>query len=197
VQKLLPWYVNRTLSKHETELVEAHLSECEECRDDFAVERTLPRDIAIQPLDVDNGWAAMQRRMAEAAEEATIGQASPRRWPVSPGWLLSGALAASVALAVILTNMQSDTPAQNTYRTLGSGASSAEGQIVVLFKPDTTEQQMRIILAAQNARLIDGPTASGAYVLHIDRGDPLAAITRLRQSNQVILAEALASDGRP
>lgn len=198
VQQLLPWYVNRTLSEIETDRVEAHLAECDECRDDFAVERALARDVAMLPLNADNGWTAMQQRMSEAAEESVVRHASlPRQWRVSAGWAVGGALAASIALAVFVTSVQPRAPQQHTYRTLGSAAPSAQGQVVVLFKPDTTEQQMRIILSAQGARLVDGPTASGAYVLHVDDGDSAAAIARLRQSSQVVLAEALANDGRP
>ncbi|HET9161658.1 MAG TPA: hypothetical protein VFN88_13690, partial [Caulobacteraceae bacterium] len=69
--------------------------------------------------------------------------------------------------------------------------------MVVLFKPDTTEQQMRVILSAQSARLVDGPTAAGAYVVRVDDGDPAVAIKALRESSQVVLAEPLANDGRP
>jgi len=71
---------------------------------------------------------------------------------------------------------------------------------VVVLRPthrDTTEQQMRVILSAQSARLVDGPTAAGAYVVRVDDGDPAVAIKALRESSQVVLAEPLANDGRP
>jgi len=87
-------------------------------------------------------------------------------------------------------------PAQ-TYRTLGSSATGAPGQVVVLFRPDTPEQQMRTILAAQGARVVDGPTAAGAYVLHIDGRNATDAINALRQSSDVVLAEPITGDGRP
>jgi hypothetical protein len=112
-------------------------------------------------------------------------------------WAMVGSLAASVALAFAFTSLRPSPVLQQTYHTLGSAAADAQGQVVVLFKPDTTEQQMRVILAAQGARLVDGPTAAGAYVLHLDKGNPTGAIEALRQSSQVVLAEPLTSDGRP
>jgi hypothetical protein len=198
VQKLLPWYVNRTLSEAETQRVEAHFSQCEDCRQDFALERALAADIDMVPLNVDNGWAAMQQRMTDPDDRSVVRSAAvPRRWWSSAGWAAVGALAASVVLALFMTKMQPAPVEQHTYRALGSAGSTARGQVVILFKPETTEQQMRTILERQQARLVDGPTAAGAYVLQIDGGDPAAAITRLRTSDKVVVAEALANDGRP
>lgn len=199
VQKLLPWFVNGTLSAREAERVENHLAECEECREDLAFERNLARGVASLPLNADDGWKAMQLRMAR---DDAPGHAMPapirvvgRKIPL--GWAMTGALAASVAVAAVVTGVRPTAAPQQTYHTLGSPGGAGEGQVVVLFKPDTTEQQMRAILAAQNARLVDGPTAAGGYVLRIDDGKPEAAVAALRQSNQVILAERLANDGRP
>ena len=56
---------------------------------------------------------------------------------------------------------------------------------------------MRTILAAQGARLVDDPTAAGAYVLRIDGHRPAEAIESLRQTSQVVLAEPITTDGRP
>lgn len=198
VQKLLPWFVNGTLSARETERVEAHLAQCDECREDLAFERELARGAASLQLNADDGWKAMQLRMAEQAPPArATGAVRLFRRRVPLGWAMAGSLAASVALAVLVTGVRPNGAPQQTYHTLGSAAADARGQLVVLFKPDTTEQQMRVVLAAQGARLVDGPTAAGAYVLHIDDGDPAVAIKALRGSNQVVLAEPLANDGRP
>jgi hypothetical protein len=198
VHKLLPWFVNGTLSERETARVETHLAECEECREDLAFERELARGVATLPLNADDGWKAMQLRMAEAPPESIA--AAPvrllrRRVPV--GWAMAGSLAASVALVVMISGVRPSTAPQQTYHTLGSSGGATDGQMVVLFKPDTTEQEMRVILSAQSARLVDGPTAAGAYVVHVDDGDPSLAIKALRESSQVVLAEPLANDGRP
>jgi hypothetical protein len=198
VQKLLPWFINGTLSARETERVESHLGECDECREDLAFERKLARGVAALPLNADDGWKAMQLRMTEEAPQVRAsGTVRLLRRRVPVGWAMVGSLAASVALAVGVIGVRANAAPQQTYHTLGSAAASTQGQIVVLFKPDTTEQQMRVVLGAQDARLVDGPTAAGAYVLHIDNGNPADAIKALRQSSQVVLAEPLANDGRP
>jgi anti-sigma factor RsiW len=197
VQRLLPWHVNGTLAADETARVEAHLAACEECRHDLACERELAREVALLPLDVDEGWQAMAIRLPDqSANDA--GRRLPlfsRAGPV--GWAAGGALAASVALAVAVLGLQQAPAPDRTFHTLGSSAAARPGQVIVLFRPETTEQQMRTILAAQGARVVDGPTAAGAYVLRFDGRSPTEAVSSLRQASEVALAEPIASDGRP
>jgi anti-sigma factor RsiW len=198
VQELLPWFVTGTLSPAETGRVEGHLADCEACREDLAFERKLAKGVASLPLNADDGWQAMKLRMAaEPSQPRSNGAVRLLRRRVPVAWAMVGSLAASVALAVVITGVRPTPAPQPTYHTLGSSAADAQGQVVVLFRPDTTEQQMRVVLAAQGARLVDGPTAAGAYVLHIDSGKPDDAIKALRQSSQVVLAEPLTEDGRP
>lgn len=197
VQQLLPWHVNGTLTAEETARVDAHLAQCEECRDDLAGERELAREVALLPLNADEGWQAMTLRLGEARAGNDNGRVPLLRRPVPAGWAIGGAIAASLALTVAATSLQRPAASGQTFHTLGSPAADAAGQVVVLFRPDTTEQQMRTILGAQRARVIDGPTAAGAYVLRLDGRDADEAIDALRQSSQVVLAQPIASDGRP
>jgi len=53
-QRLLPWLVNGTLTADEVKLVEAHVSECAECRADLQAERQLARELASMPVDIDS-----------------------------------------------------------------------------------------------------------------------------------------------
>jgi anti-sigma factor RsiW len=197
VQQLLPWHVNGTLSAEETARVEAHLAECWECRHDLACERELAREVALLPLDVDEGWQAMAMRLPDQGANVD-GPRLPRFSRAGPvGWAVGGALAASVAFAVAIVGLQQPLAPAQTFHTLGSAGEASPGQVIVLFRPDTTEQQMRALLATQGARVVDGPTAAGAYLLRIDGRSPADAIRALRQSSEVVLAEPIASDGRP
>ena len=197
VQKLLPWFVNGTLSAHESGLVEAHISECDECHADLTLERQLAHDIATMPRNADDGWNALQSRLAiEAPRHVARGSYRLGHRPVPLGWAMAGSLAASVAVGAAVMAIQQNSVPEETFHTLGSAPTAAGGEVIVLFRPDTTENQMRVILSAQAARLVDGPTAAGAYVLRID-GDAARAIEALRQSNQIVLAEPLANDVRP
>lgn len=197
VQQLLPWHVNGTLSDEETARVEAHLAECDDCRHDLARERELAREVALLPLDVDEGWQAMTMRLPEQISSRPGGRSPLFSRPGPVGWAVGGALAASVAFAVAIVGLQQPLAPAQTFHALGSAGVAASGQVIVLFRPDATEQQMRALLAAQGARVVDGPTAAGAYVLRVDGRSPAEAIAALRQSSEVVLAEPIASDGRP
>ena len=197
VQQLLPWHVNGTLAAGEAARVEAHLAGCDECRADLACERELAREVALLPLAVDEGWQAMALRLPPQ-RAGGAGRHFPlfsRAGPV--GWAAGGALAASIVLALAVVGLQRPPAPTRTFHTLGSQAGSASGQVVVLFTPDTTAQQMRTILAGQGARLVDGPTAAGAYVLRIEGRSAADAVKALRQTREVVLAEPIESDGRP
>lgn len=191
VQQLLPWFVNGTLSADETACVDAHLGECAECRDDLAAERLLAREVALLPLDVEDGWAGMATQLGPADEN---GAGRSRKVPT--GWVLGGAIAASLALAVTIGGTPRFFAPRLEFRTLGSPSPASTGQAIVMFRPDATAQQMQAILSAQGAKVVDGPTGAGAYVLRFDR-DAAGAIGALRRSEQVVLAEPLAGDGRP
>ena len=71
------------------------------------------------------------------------------------------------------------------------------GNVVVVFHPDTTERQMRETLKAGQARLVDGPTAAGGYVLAVPAAKRTAALAALRARENVVLAEPIgpASEG--
>jgi hypothetical protein len=196
VQELLPWYVTDTLSADEHALVDAHLERCAECRQALVFERQLADGVATLPLNVEDGWNAMSRRM-EQGERSKPGSGNvhflKRRVPVA--WTALSALAAAATVAFAFVGLPSTQPGQ-TYHTLSAPGKPTDGQLVVLFKPDTTEQQLRVILAAQGARLVDGPTTAGAYVLRVDNQQPSQALAALRQSGQVVLAEPIEGSSR-
>jgi len=83
-QRLLPWYVNGALDDSERELVEAHLVNCAECRAELDAEHQLEADVASLALDVDQGWAKMQARIA-AQPTAPWLRILPRSGSLLPG----------------------------------------------------------------------------------------------------------------
>ena len=83
----------------------------------------------------------------------------------------------------------------DSYR--GLGASVTAGSAVVMFKPDATEQDIRRALTRSGARLIGGPTVTGAYVLGLPAGRQHAALTELRTQSAVVLAESLDAGSQP
>lgn len=196
VDALLPFYVNGTLQGEELDRVRQHVASCDECRREAdwlrnvyaACAAIAPLPEARHPADA-NGIAALA---------AGVG---PQRWTsqIASGWrstqpwvrmLVAAQLAALAVLATLLAANVGDEP---TYRTLGAYTHPAPTRdaIAVMFDPAITEAEMRRVLAAARARIVDGPTTTHAFVLEVPTAQVGEAVQRLRAERMVLFAEAL------
>ncbi|WP_371868008.1 zf-HC2 domain-containing protein [Duganella levis] len=108
-------------------------------------------------------------------------QPSWLRWAVAAQWV------AIIGLGALVLRPDADSAA---YRTLGAGA-AAKGNMVVVFQPDTSERELRRILQAQNARVVDGPTVTDAYLLSVPAAGRDQALQALRAESAVKLVAPL------
>ena len=199
---LLPWYVTGRLDEHDRAIVDAHLGGCAECQSELAWERRTRTEVAAMPADVDQGWMNLRRRM-------TLSPPARARRGLHTGWFgdglnwLSGRpwlgwVVAAQAVAIIVAAAVAPSflkPA--AYHALGAAPSGNAGNLVVIFRPDTSEQVMRQTLKAADARLVDGPTAADAYVLRTPAKARAAALQTLRAQASIVLAEPIDSQGPP
>jgi anti-sigma factor RsiW len=182
VEALLPAYAAGRLVPADHAEVETHLAGCARCRAELGFDQAL-RSVPAEPLsaDPDAGWAALRARIATPAAMPAPRRANP--WP----WFFGGQIALT---AVLLAMLLWRPPAQESlYRGLGPAASPAANALV-MFRPDATEFQIRAALQSGGARLVDGPTATQAYLLRLPRADADALAT-LRRQPGVALAESL------
>lgn len=185
---LLPWYVTGRLDTAEHAAVEAHLADCAECRADARVERKLEAEVSGLSMDAERGWAELRRR---ALEPASVHAGVPSSRPARQHWWMAVPVAATLAMAAVLVPRET----QPDYQTLGAAeAAAAAGDILVVFRPDAREADLRRALIAGNARLVDGPTAGGAYVLAVPEASRAAALAGLRRDAGVVMAEPLGGD---
>ena len=110
-------------------------------------------------------------------------------------WALGAQFAAILLLTVLL--VVPPKPSESSYRALGVPAQSTPGNLVVRFRPDATERDIRSALQDAGARLVDGPTASDAYLLNVPAERQAAALAGLRAAPPVLLAESLDAGARP
>jgi hypothetical protein len=187
LSELLPWYVTGRLDADEHAQVAAHVAGCAECQAEVAFQQQLEAEVARLPLDVERGWAQM-RSQIEANDNADAGPARTARgaWV---GWGVAAAFAV-VAGASWLPQALPRAP-EPQYKALGEPASGAKGNVVVVFHPDTTERQMRATLKAGDARLVDGPTSAGGYVVRVPAAQRDAALAAIRAQDNVVLAEPI------
>jgi hypothetical protein len=196
-EALLPWFVNGSLSPDEREQVARHLEECAHCRSEVLELRAFHSEYAVETPMPESGHAFDRLRailpdrrvpwnVRMALRWRSFRQAYPQRWLP---WAIAGQLALIVALGVLVLSPDRPLP----YETLGSasGITARTGGIVVVFAPDTRVDEMRKIVRAANARIVDGPTATDAYVLDVPNGNPTAVLQALRGQRAVVLAEPL------
>jgi anti-sigma factor RsiW len=197
-EDLLPWFLSGTLHPADQELVRQHLQTCTQCQADLEWQRRL-RAGAPEPdpaFDVERAYARLLPQLAPRTPGATLAGWWRRAMDDNSAWLRWTAAAQFAALAVFALLLVRPAPDAAPYRTLGA-AVHTEGQLVVMFKPDTSERELRRIVQDSGARLVDGPTVTGAYVLGIAPQQAPLALARLRTETAVTLAQPLAAEGRP
>jgi hypothetical protein len=182
-QLLLPWRANGTLEPGDAAILDAHLEQCAACRADLAAEVALrehyagmPAELPV-PLDLPPALRRSRLRFLR------------RRVPL--GWALAAPLAAAAAAVALFVSVPSPAPAGDGYRLLGTPGERGSGNAIVLFSPDTTARDLRAALAAADAQVVAGPTASGAFILRVAPDERAGALARMRASRQVLLAEPI------
>jgi hypothetical protein len=199
VRSLLPWYVSGRLDAAETARVTEHLATCAECRADLVVERRLKDAVAGQPVAVEDGWRRLRARIERESRQAAGPGASvlssrPRRARALWG---AFAIAASVAGVAVMLAAPPRTAPVAGYHALGAATASRAGNVVVIFRPDTPERDLRAALQDSGARLVGGPTDADAYILSVPQSRRAAVLATLRRRHEIVLAEPIdAGEGR-
>lgn len=114
------------------------------------------------------------------------------------GWMPWALAAQGVVIAGLVLQLLPDSSAD--YRALSNGGNAAppsSGNVVVMFHADTQLGQVQQILQAQGARVVDGPTVTGAYVLEVPDANQARALAALKARPEVQLAEPLNAGRAP
>lgn len=147
--------------------------------------------------------AAPAKPLADAPAPAPGVTVVPRRWWAmgaanQPTWLRWAVAAQWVLIIGLVALLARPDEAPPAYRVLGNSAgANPAGNLVVMFQPTTTERELRRILQAQGARVVDGPTVTDAYLLSVPEENRERALQALRADPAVKLAEALDDGGAP
>jgi len=179
VQKLLPWVVTGQLADTEELLVQEHVATCTQCRDDLAWQRKLR---AVQPAAgaAPDMEGALARLMPRLEPKRTAANGPWMRWALAAQLLVIAGLGAKMSMQ--------ETP---EYRLLGAQGGAASANLVVVFKPETSEAQLRGVLKSNFATVVGGPTATNAWLVSVPARGLDDAVTNMRASAAVSLAEPL------
>ena len=200
-QDALPWLANGTLAGAERERVQSHVESCAHCRADLALLRTVHAAGPGQDLDFDPDRALarlMPQLDATPPQDKTgLLQRWRNRMAANDGtWLRAAVAFQFCAIAVLAALLARPAAQPDSYRVLGAAGANGMARVVVTFRPDTPEAELRRIVRASGARIVGGPTVTDAWLVGADgRIDPVLA--RLRAEPAVTLAEPLDVDKQP
>jgi anti-sigma factor RsiW len=195
-EELLPWYVTGRLDAADRARVETHLAGCARCQRQLKLERRLVEEFRTVTPEVDAGWARLRGRIEAPRQKRSSWLAvmvADLRQISRPAIAALATVAVLIigSATVLLTFMN-----QPAYETLGSGDVSASANVIVMFRAETTEADMRDALRASGAALVGGPTSADAYLLHVRPQARASALAKLRASDDVTLAEPIDGPGR-
>lgn len=194
--ELLPWFVNSTLAPAERSALEHHLAECASCRRELEALREFSAAYIAgeSSLDSDRSLERLRPRLVPQTPpiETAATDRAPRRsrWGALTGFAFAAQFGVIVALGWALFVVQ---PTPSTYLALGSADASlrAPGDAIVVFSPGVDVDTMWRILAKSGARIVDGPTAAGGFVVRFDGRDIETTIEKLRAESAVRVAARL------
>lgn len=205
------WYVNETLEAGETSLVEAHLAECPECREEVAELRLIKEAVHERASQAPEPSEAVYHRIMERIEAYESSSVRPSRiiqklksWLPSPELLWQPALRPVAVVAGLLILVQAvaiaglltfggPPQAGPGYKTAAvPPLAEAQGPLAkIIFKPDATEQSIRGLLRDADASIVSGPSALGVYTIALpsslkDEAAVEGAVGRLRARDDVV-----------
>ena len=194
-QRLLPWLVNGRLDPDEASWLSSHVEACDGCRLEIQALRALQMHRLEAPApagDVDAGWKRLRAQLGSGRSSSQPETRLGAWWHAWPRWqplLLAAEGALIVVLALALWRAPQGAAPAAQYRTLGAVAAPA--QLVVVFDGDLREARLRRLLQATGARIVDGPSAAGAYTLAVPPARVAGVRDALQASPDVVLVERL------
>jgi hypothetical protein len=190
-EELLPWYATGQLDLDDERLVEQHLASCAHCRRQLAFDRRMTEEFATLSPEVDSGWARLRRRLEPRSSwRGRLGGEATAAWrtlarPSVAAFALAQLAFVIVAGSVLLTLSR---PA---YHALASAPPPQSANAIVMFRPNTTESELRDLLQSNGASLVGGPTAADAYLLRVPVTPREVALQRLRAEDHVLMAQPI------
>jgi hypothetical protein len=187
VAELLPWYVNASLSREETALVDEHLAACAGCRDELARCRVLSL-AARSTAQGEEGWAPSPRHFArvlervEASERHRVGARGRallerlRSWvidtprPVRWAFAAQGVAALALAAALLWHAPGPPPPAYETLSRPAPAVAGARARLHLVFAEEATERELRDLLHGIEGVVVGGPSSRGVYTVELPVG---------------------------
>ncbi len=210
VWKLLPWYLNGTLTDAERALVEPHLADCSACQDELArcseIDEAVvaPRENDWQPgeADLDRILERIMTNDAETSPRAGRKEVRSRLrdfWPSLPyparfvlgvqALVIVGLAALLLSRADSLIPSDTDTTDPTRYETLttptreGPASDRATLRLQIVVSQEIRVAELHELIHAVGGSIVSGPTRRGVYELVVANPSSRADPVRVLESD--------------
>ena len=196
----MPFYVNGNANEHDRAFVES-MRQDKEVEAMIAWHEALAQKVQSQVNSVNDhiGWAGLISKVRAQNKPASEKSAGWRAWLSADQWIarpIQAPAFAVLALVVVgqsvLLYRQSDMPvvdegygAARGRTTAEVGQTSGRATLTINFKDETSEHDMRMLLIATGANIIQGPGQLGDYIVHVPTERADIAVQELRMSKWV------------
>ena len=181
--EVLPWYINGTLSAEERIEVKLHLEQCAQCHAEYEWLIDLQAKMQSLPMefDAEAAWEKVKQKTRESDKAGNV-VGFPRRFD---RWMKP-----ALAIAATLLVIQAGVIGMLLQRAPGvittlSGSAEGRGVLQIVFKPDTTELELRQALGSVQGQIIAGPGALGIYEVRVAPQGVDQAIIQLQHNPHV------------
>lgn len=180
-RELLPWYVNNTLSEVERKRVESELAKNEVLRAELAWLKGLQTEVKNTGMAKPQQGVEklMQRIAADRIRSGGISNRNTTNW-------LRPAFAIAATLLVVQTFVLSYILIDRESVLQPLSGPSTQAVLQVTFRPGVTEQQLREILALNQAEIVSGPGSLGVYGIKISPDKVQQVMTDLRNKTDIV-----------
>lgn len=192
----LAWYVTGQLSESERREFTRHLQSCVECQAELRSMTELKAELR-DAFDAQPGPSPRARTAVlaqrDAATPSPVARPVPHtehgsllerlsawlRAPLVPRWAPVAALVLIVIQAGLLLRTTPN-PRSPASEVTTRGLATPATRLIIVFNPLASETQIRELLTALDARIVDGPTAAGRYTIELTAADPKNVSEKLR-----------------
>jgi hypothetical protein len=192
---LLPWYTTGQLEGEDRARVERHLANCVTCRRQLRFDQEMIESLQARDPVIDSGWERL-RSCVESEDRRPWGAA----WRKDLVTLIqrpavATLIAAQIALFVVGGGvlLSLDRP---QFHALGDASAPASANVIIIFRPDASQQDVLQTLRESGASLVGGPTAADAYLVHVEPGRRLAALAQLRANADIRMVQPIDGEAR-
>ena len=181
-QESIPWLVNGRIDDSQCRALEAHIGQCDECREELQLQQRIHAAMTHEPSRVDYApGGSLQKlwsRIGNGEEgiatrpPKTIETTSPAR-QVSrlrfTHWLMAAVVVEAIGITFLATrsvDRSTANVASPAYRTVTTTEIVPQNAVLrVVFAADLTLNNMNALLRTQQLTIVAGPTSGGVYTL--------------------------------